>query len=86
VPVRGTRYSGPPFGAAFFLVIGSDLAKQVISLFVDASTTDVKTGAAVGGALNNPDNLGIDHDGNIHIVEDDRIVGHRGRQCAPCVF
>jgi secreted PhoX family phosphatase len=31
---------------------------------------DLATGAAVGTALANPDNLAVDHDGNIYIVED----------------
>ncbi len=34
------------------------------------ATTDLATGAAVGSALASPDNLAIDHDGNIYIVED----------------
>jgi len=39
-------------------------------VFVDRNTIDLATGVAVGGALANPDNLAIDHDGNIYIIED----------------
>jgi secreted PhoX family phosphatase len=47
-----------------------DLRRNAITLFVNRNTIDLATGAAVGSALNSPDNLGIDHDGNIYIVED----------------
>jgi secreted PhoX family phosphatase len=47
-----------------------DLRRGVITLFVNRNTIDLATGAAVGSALNSPDNLGMDHDGNIYIVED----------------
>jgi len=47
-----------------------DLQKQSISVFVDRNTTDLATGAAVGAALASPDNLAIDHDGNIYVIED----------------
>ena len=47
-----------------------DLRRSVISVFVNRSTIDLATGAAVGSALNSPDNLGMDHDGNIYVVED----------------
>ena len=47
-----------------------DLRRNAITLFVNRNTIDLATGAAVGTALNSPDNLGIDHDGNIYIVED----------------
>jgi len=47
-----------------------DLRNQRISVFADRSTIDLATGAAVGSALANPDNLAIDHDGNIYIIED----------------
>ena len=47
-----------------------DLRRDVITLFVSRNTIDLATGAAVGSALNSPDNLGIDHDGNIYVVED----------------
>jgi hypothetical protein len=47
-----------------------DLKNKVISVFADRSTIDLATGLPVGTALNSPDNLAIDHDGNIYIVED----------------
>ena len=47
-----------------------DLQQNVITVFADRNTIDVGTGAAVGSALANPDNLAIDPDGNIYIVED----------------
>ena len=47
-----------------------DLKKNVISVFVNRNTIDLATGAAVGSALASPDNLAIDHDGNIYIIED----------------
>ena len=47
-----------------------DLGANTISVFADRNTTDLATGAPAGSALANPDNLGIDHDGNIYIVED----------------
>lgn len=47
-----------------------DLANQGISLFASRATIDLATGAAVGAALTSPDNLAVDHDGNIYIVED----------------
>ena len=47
-----------------------DLRRSVISLFVNRATIDLATGAAVGSALSSPDNLAIDHDGNLYIIED----------------
>ncbi len=47
-----------------------DLRRQTITVFADRGTTDLATGHAVGLAFANPDNLGMDHDGNIYIVED----------------
>ena len=47
-----------------------DLKKQTISVFANQSTIDLATGNAVGTSLRSPDNLAIDHDGNIYIVED----------------
>jgi secreted PhoX family phosphatase len=47
-----------------------DLVAQKISVFADRNTIDLGTNAAVDGALTNPDNLAVDHDGNIYIVED----------------
>ena len=47
-----------------------DLKNNTISVFANRSTIDLATGAAVGSALTSPDNLAIDHDGNIYIIED----------------
>ena len=47
-----------------------DLTNRTISVFADRNTIDLATGVAVGTALANPDNLAVDHDGNIYIVED----------------
>ena len=47
-----------------------DLKNSTISVFANRNTIDLATGLAVGSALANPDNLAIDHDGNIYIVED----------------
>lgn len=47
-----------------------DLANNTISVFANRDTIDLATGAAVGAGLASPDNLAIDHNGNIYIVED----------------
>jgi len=47
-----------------------DLQNQTISVFADRNSIDLATGEAVGNELTSPDNLAIDHDGNIYIVED----------------
>ena len=47
-----------------------DLQNDSIARFVNRSTIDLATGNAVGSALANPDNLAVDHDGNIYIIED----------------
>lgn len=47
-----------------------DLGAQTISVFASRVTKDLATNAAVGSAHANPDNLAIDHEGNIYIVED----------------
>jgi hypothetical protein len=47
-----------------------DLKKNTVALFADRTTRDLATGLPVGTALASPDNLAIDHDGNIYIVED----------------
>ena len=47
-----------------------NLKNHTITVFADRNTVDLATGAAVGSALSSPDNLAIDHDGNIHIIED----------------
>lgn len=47
-----------------------DLSNSTISVFANRSTLDLATGAAVGSALTNPDNLAIDQEGYIYVVED----------------
>ena len=39
-------------------------------MFADRNTIDLATGAAVGEALTSPDNLAVDHAGNMYIIED----------------
>lgn len=47
-----------------------DLQTNTISVFANRASIDLATGNAVGNALTSPDNLAIDHDGNIYIIED----------------
>ncbi len=47
-----------------------DLKRKTISVFANRNTIDLATGVAVGSALASPDNLAVDHDGNIYIIED----------------
>jgi secreted PhoX family phosphatase len=47
-----------------------NLSTQTISVFANRNTRDLATGLPVGNALANPDNLAIDHEGNIYIIED----------------
>lgn len=48
-----------------------NLSTNVVSLFAAPQvTTNLATGLPALGALNNADNLAIDHEGNIYIVED----------------
>jgi secreted PhoX family phosphatase len=47
-----------------------DLAGNTISVFANRATLDLATGAPVGTGLTSPDNLAIDHEGNVYIVED----------------
>jgi uncharacterized protein len=47
-----------------------DLRRSVITLFANQTTINRATGAPVGSAFSNPDNLAIDHDGNIYVIED----------------
>jgi secreted PhoX family phosphatase len=47
-----------------------NLTAGTISVFASRASIDLATGLPVGGALANPDNLAVDHDGNIYIVED----------------
>ncbi len=41
-----------------------------IKLFADSHTTDLATGAEVGGGWRNADNLAIDNEGNLYFIED----------------
>jgi hypothetical protein len=47
-----------------------DLRRNVIGLFANTATTDLATGLPAGAAFRSPDNLAIDHEGNIYIIED----------------
>lgn len=47
-----------------------NLRTNTISVFANRSTIDLATGAPVGSALASPDNLAVDHDGNLYIIED----------------
>jgi uncharacterized protein len=47
-----------------------DLQENTISVFANRNTIDLATGGPVGSGLASPDNLAVDHDGNMYIVED----------------
>ncbi len=47
-----------------------DLRAQTIAVFASRNSIDLATGQPVGTAHTSPDNLAIDHDGNIYIIED----------------
>ena len=47
-----------------------NLKKNTISVFANRNTIDLATGLPVGSALASPDNLAIDHEGNIYVIED----------------
>lgn len=51
-------------------VYALDLRTQEISVFANRTTPDLATGGSVGAGLASPDNLALDHDGNIYVVED----------------
>jgi uncharacterized protein len=84
-PFKGTDYQRPEdmqlqrIGDREYLYVTTttthevyrlDLKNQVISVFASRNTTDLATALPVGGALANPDNLAVDHEGNIYIIED----------------
>jgi secreted PhoX family phosphatase len=84
-PFKGTDYMRPEdmqiqfVGGNEFLYVTTtsthevyrlDLQNDSIARFVNRNTIDLATGNAVGSALANPDNLAVDHDGNICIIED----------------
>ncbi len=47
-----------------------DLTSNTMAIFANRSTTDLATSAPVGSGLTSPDNLAIDHGGNIYVIED----------------
>lgn len=47
-----------------------DLGSGELKLFADSHTTDLATGAPVGGGFRNADNVAIDANGNLYIIED----------------
>ncbi|MEQ1579869.1 MAG: alkaline phosphatase PhoX [Steroidobacteraceae bacterium] len=47
-----------------------DLAAGTISVFANRNTLDLATGLPIGTGLTSPDNLAVDHEGNVYIVED----------------
>jgi uncharacterized protein len=47
-----------------------DLSGRSISVFANRSTTDLATGAPIATGLASPDNLAVDHQGNIYAIED----------------
>jgi uncharacterized protein len=47
-----------------------DLSANQISVFANRNTLDLATGAPVSIGLSSPDNLALDHEGNVYIVED----------------
>lgn len=51
-------------------VFSIDLSGMVVRLFASRGTRDMATGAAVGAAFGNPDNLAIDADGTLYVSED----------------
>ena len=84
-PFKGTDYQRPEDmqiqekGAFAYLYMTTtttnevyrlDLRNNTISVFANRNTIDLATGAAVGSALASPDNLAMDHEGNIYIIED----------------
>lgn len=84
-PYKGTDYQRPEdlqiqrIGDREYLYVTTttthetyrlDLKRQVISVFANRNSIDLATGAAVGSAFANPDNLAIDAEGNIYIIED----------------
>jgi uncharacterized protein len=85
VPFKGTDYMRPEDmqiqtvnGREYLYVTTTstheiyrlDLRSQVITVFANRATINLATGLPVGSALANPDNLAVDHDGNIYIIED----------------
>lgn len=63
-------------------VYSLNLRAKRINVFANTATTDLATGDPVGGGLASPDNLSVDHEGNIYIVED-RSGGVDDDLCSP---
>jgi len=85
VPFKGTDYMRPEDmqiqtvnGREYLYVTTTstheiyrlDLRSQAITVFANRATINLATGLPVGSALANPDNLAVDHEGNIYIIED----------------
>jgi len=51
-------------------VYALDLGAGTVSVFANRNTKDLATDHPLSTALTSPDNLALDHDGNIYIVED----------------
>jgi uncharacterized protein len=47
-----------------------NLRANTIAVFANRNTLDLASGLPVGPALASPDNLAIDHEGNIYVIED----------------
>ena len=47
-----------------------NLKTNTIRVFANRNTIDLATGLPAGAALASPDNLALDHEGNIYIIED----------------
>jgi secreted PhoX family phosphatase len=84
-PFKGTDYQRPEdlqiktVKGVEYLYVATTTTNEVyvlnlktnrISIFANRNTIDLATGLPVGTALTSPDNLAIDHDGNIYIIED----------------
>ena len=51
-------------------VFSIDLTNNTVKLFASQNSLDMATGAPVGTAFKNPDNVAVDSEGNMYIVED----------------
>lgn len=51
-------------------VFSIDLTNNSVKLFASQNSLDMATGAPVGSAFKNPDNVAVDFEGNMYIVED----------------
>ncbi len=46
------------------------LSSKTITVFANRNTIDLATGAPAGSAFASPDNLALDHEGNVYVIED----------------